>query len=66
MIKVYKQLKTKKYSLLLLDSPPPITNYSKILIDGVEYMPEIVYDLNNAVAVADDGDFEGKEIKFLK
>ena len=66
MVKVSKQLKTMNYSLLLLEGEIPITNYSKIKIDGVEYTPEIVYDLNNAVAVADNGDFEGKEIQFLK
>lgn len=66
MIKVQKQLKAGKYTVLLLDSDVPIKRYSKLLIDGKEYEPEIVYDFGNSVGVAASGDFEGKEVKFIE
>lgn len=65
MSKVYKQLKAGKYTVLLLDSEIPSVKFSKLLIGGVEYTPETVYDLNNSIGVAATGNFEGKEVKFI-
>lgn len=65
MIKVNKQLEVGNYSVLMLDSEIPHTKFSKLLIDGKEYKPEIVYDLKNSIGVAASGDFEGKEIQFI-
>lgn len=65
MIKVHKQLNAGKYTILLLDSEVPHTRFSKLLIGGMEYKPETVYDLENSIGVAATGDFEGKEVKFI-
>lgn len=66
MIKVHKQLKAGKHTVLLLDSEVPHTKFSKLHIDGKEYKPETVYDLENSIGVAATGDFEGKEVKFIE
>ena len=65
MIKVDKQLKAGNYTVLLLNSDVPRTRFSKLLIDGKEYNPEVVYDMKNSIGVAATGEFEGKEIKFM-
>lgn len=65
MIKVNKQLEVGNYSVLMLDSEIPHTKFSKLLINGKEYKPEIVYGLKNSIGVAASGDFEGKEIQFI-
>ena len=65
MIKVNKQIKTGNSTILLLDSEIPHIRFSKLLIDGEEYKPEIVYDLKNSIGVLAIGDFEGKEIRFI-
>lgn len=66
MIKVDKQLQAGKYTVLLLDSEIPHIRFSKLVIDGEEFKPETVYDLENSIGVAATGDFEGKEVKFIK
>ena len=57
MIKVNKQIKTGNSTILLLDSEIPHIRFSKLLIDGEEYKPEIVYDLKNSIGVLAIGDF---------
>lgn len=66
MIKVDKQLKAGGYTVLLLDSEIPRTRFSKLIIDGKEYKPEIVYDMPNSIGVIATGSFEGKEVKFTE
>lgn len=65
MMKVDKQLKAGNYTVLLLDSEIPHGRFSKLLIDGKEYKPEIVFDLKNSIGISAVGEFEGKEIKFM-
>ena len=65
MIKVDKQLKAGNYTVLLLNSEVPHIRFSKLIIDGKEYKPEIVYDMKNSIGVAATGEFEGKEVKFI-
>ena len=65
MIKVDKQLKAGNYTVLLLNSEVPDITFSKLIIDGKEYKPEIVYDMKNSIGVAATGEFEGKEVKFI-
>ena len=65
MTKVYKQLKAGRYTVILLDSEIPSIRFSKLEIDGKEYKPETVYDLENSIGIAETGDFEGKEVKFI-
>lgn len=64
-IKVDKQIKMGTHTILLLDSEIPQIRFSKLLINGEEYRPEIVYDLRNSIGVTADGDFQGKEIEFV-
>lgn len=66
MIKVDKQLQAGKYTVLLLDSEIPHIRFSKLVIDGKEYKPETVYDLENSIGIPATGDFEGKEVKFIE
>lgn len=65
MIRIIEQLKTGKYTLLALDSPPPNHWDKKVEIEGTEYETEIVYDLPNHIAVIGSGEFKGKEIIFI-
>ena len=53
-----------KYTVLFVDKVSD-KSWTKFLIDGKEYEPISVYDLPNSVAVAEKGDFVGKEILFI-
>ena len=65
MIKIEKQIDLGNRVILLLDSALPNKRFSKLRINGKEYMPEVVYDLKNSIGVIGTGDFEGKEIEFI-
>lgn len=65
LIKVFKQLNAGKYSVLLLDSKIPSSRFSKLVIAGKAYKPVIVYDLPDSIAIAAEGEFEGKEVEFI-
>ena len=65
MITIRKQLNAGNYTVLLLDSEIPHTKFSKLLIKGKEYNPEIVYDLKNSIGIAATGNFEGEEVTFI-
>lgn len=65
MIKVKKQLDAGKMTLLILDSPIPDSNFSKVLIDGNAYETEIAYDLKDSIGILGKGEFENKEIQFI-
>ena len=58
---MFKQLNAGKYSVLLLDSKIPSSRFSKLVIAGKAYKPVIVYDLPDSIAIAAEGEFEGKE-----
>lgn len=50
---------------MLLDEPKPMKRYSRVLIDGNEYIPEIVYDSLSSIAIpATDKNLIGKEVIF--
>lgn len=66
MIKVEKQIDAGKFTLLILDSPVPDSNFQKVSIDGKEYETEIAYDLRNSIGIPGKGDFEGKNVQFVK
>lgn len=59
------QLDAGKYTVLILDVETSRIRYRKLMIDGKEYEPVIVYDLPQSVAIEAKGDFVGKEIKFI-
>lgn len=65
MIKVYKQLNIGKKTILMFDSDLPTKRFSRLLIDGKEYEPGIVYDMKNSLGIPATGNFEGKEVKFI-
>ena len=65
MITIKYQMEIGKYTIVSFDSERPKFNYSKVIIDDKEYIPEIVYDLNNSIAIPAHGTFIGKEIKFV-
>ena len=65
MITIESQTEVGKYTIISFDSEPPKLNFSKVVIDGEEYTPEIVYDLKNSIAITAHGVFVGKEIKFV-
>lgn len=65
LIKVEKQFDFTGKTILIFDSDIPTAKYSRLLIDGKEYKPDIVYDLKRALGVAATGDFEGKEVEFI-
>lgn len=65
MIKVEKQFYFAEKTILIFDSDLPTSKYTKLLIDGEEYTPDIVYDLKRALGIPATGDFEGKEVKFI-
>lgn len=58
-------IRCRKMSLLILDSPIPDINFSKVLIDGNTYGTEIDYDLKNSIGILGKGEFENKEIQFI-
>lgn len=65
MNKIIKQLPCDNYAVLILDSSPPSCwNTKTVVVDGVAYESEIVYDLENAIAVPAKGDFIGKTVEF--
>ncbi|WP_028504137.1 hypothetical protein [Ruminococcus albus] len=65
MSKIVKQLPCDKYSVLILDSTPPTSwNSNIVIIDGITYEAEIVYDLQNALAVKAKETFIGKTIEY--
>lgn len=65
MNKIVEQFTTGELTILILETLLPLSNFKKISIDGKEYEPEIVYDMENAIAINVDGDFLGKEIEFI-
>ncbi len=65
MIRVNEQSDIGKYTVLFLNTTVPKIRFTKIKIDGKEYCPEIVYDMNDAIAVKEKGNYVGKEIEFI-
>lgn len=63
-IKVIKQLMAGKYAVLFYDEEP-VPNYTKVVVGGKEYKPEIVYDLRGCIAIEATGDFVGETIQFV-
>lgn len=65
MIRIDDQISVGKFLILHIDAPIPMVKYSKVLIDGKEYAPEIVYDMKNSIAIHSTQNLKGKEIKFI-
>lgn len=65
LIKIKNQLEVGKYTVLILDSNIPYSKVSKVIIDGRTFKTEIVYDMPNSIGIIANGNFIGKEIKFI-
>ena len=65
MSKIVEQFTAGELTIFILENPLPLTNFKKVSIDGKEYEPEVVYDMENAIAIKADEDFTGKEIEFI-
>lgn len=64
MITIVDQARIKNYTVLFLSECIPNMAFRTLVIDGVEYKPEIVYDLDASIAIIAEGDFIGKVIEF--
>ena len=64
MGKVIEQLVAGKYTVLFHDVKE-LPNYTKVVVGGKEYIPEIVYDLRGCIAIEEAGDFVGETIEFV-
>ena len=64
MITIVDQATLKNYTVLFLSESLPNRAYNTLLFDGVEYKPEIVYDLDASIAIIAEGDFIGKVTEF--
>ena len=65
MIKVTEQFEAGKYTIICLDNPVPLKKFDRIEIDGISYIPEIVYDLPQSIGVLGIGNFVGKTVSFI-
>ena len=61
-MKIINQIIIKDYVVIEVSNETYFGNYA--LIDGKEYLTEIVYDLPNRIAIKSKGDFVGKEVSF--
>ena len=64
MSKVIEQLMAGKYAVLFYDEEP-VPNYTKVVVGGKEYVPEIVYDMRGCIAIEATGNFVGETIEFV-
>ena len=59
----------KDIKVLTLDGEIAVHNYNRYVIDGKEYVPLIVYDLKNCIAInvtGNEGTFIGKDVEFVR
>ena len=63
---IVAELQVGDYRLFLLDSELPKKQYNKLVIDDVEYMLVIVYDLPKSVAIKTNSSksFVGEIVEF--
>ena len=61
-MKIMNQIIINDYVVIEVSNETYFGNYA--LIDGKEYLTEIVYDLPNRIAIKSKGNFVGKEVSF--
>ncbi len=68
MVKVLSQFEIDKYTILALDTKVLDIKqaFRYLIIDGVKYKAEIVYDAPYGIGLIGHGDFVGKEVQFTK
>lgn len=54
-----------KYTVIQLDNPIPLKKFDMVEIDGISYIPEIVYDMPQSIGVLGIGEFVGKTVSFI-
>lgn len=65
MRKVIYEFSAGEYTILKLDGPIPSKLHTAYIIDGKEYEIVPVYDMPNCIAVKANGNFIGKEVRFI-
>lgn len=61
-MKIINQIEIDDYTVIEVSDQTYFGDYA--VIDGKEYLTEIVYDLENCIAIKTKGDFVGKEVSF--
>ncbi len=59
---IINQIEIDDYTVIEVSDQTYFGDYA--VIDGKEYLTEIVYDLENCIAIKTKGDFVGKEVSF--
>lgn len=62
---VIEQWNIDNYTVLLLDQYTPTRVYRFFLIDGVKYEPVPIYDITNAIAIYETGNFVGRRVDYI-
>lgn len=65
MRKIVDSFVVGKYTVLVLDSPPPREWRKNVRVENIEYESDIAYDIPNAICVIGTGDFDGKIVEFV-
>lgn len=70
MVEVVRQfIVSKNKNIIILHLNTNIldlqNDFNYIEIDGIRYKPEICYDTHSAIAIEANGNFVGKEVKFI-
>lgn len=61
-MRIINQIEIDDYTVIEVSDQTCFGNYA--VIDGKEYPTEIVYDLENCIAIKTKGNFVGKEVSF--
>ncbi len=65
-MKITESIFVSHYTSLSLSDSVPNTKWERILIDGVEYDPIMIFDAgDDCIAINGNLDLTGKEIKFI-
>ena len=70
-MKVIESLSVSNYTMLTFDRPifpgnPEVPKgFTKIIIDGIAYRPEIAYDAPNSIGIVGNIDATGKDAQFV-
>ena len=61
-MRIINQIEIDDYTVIEVSNQTYFGDYA--VIDGKEYPTEIVYDLENCIAIKTKGNFVGKEVSF--
>lgn len=69
-MKVIESWTVSRYTVLTFDRPVfsadtgAPANFTKIMIDGIAYRPEMLYDAPNSIAIIGNVEAAGKDVQF--